>query len=166
MAEDSSSPANDGVLPSDEDSRGGEAITRFEIVGLFGRPINYTIPFPPQSVNANEPDLLVLMGPNGCRKTTILRMIDGMLDLDFNMFRAIPFTTATLSLSTGDQLFVEARNNRDFPLLARFNNESAELSKNKEGYTPEQSRTIAVFRQAAQPILKNIRFQLVTFPRH
>lgn len=166
MAEDSSSSAHEGVPPSDDDLIVDTAkITQFEIAGLFGRPLNYTIPFPPQSANAIEPELLIVMGPNGCGKTTILRMIDGMLRLDFNIFRTIPFETAKLSISTGDKLFVEARDIRDFPLFARFNDNSAELSKNKQGYSPEQSQAISIFRQAALPIMKNIRFQLIDIHR-
>jgi energy-coupling factor transporter ATP-binding protein EcfA2 len=162
MAEDSSSSAQDG----DEDLIVGSAkITQFQIKGLFGRPLKHTIKFPPQSVNATDPELLILMGPNGCGKTTVLRMIDGMLRLDFNIFRKMPFATATLSLSTGEQLLVEARDNRDFPLFVTFNDTFAELSKNKQGYNPEQSEAIANFRRAALPIINNIRFQLVDIHR-
>lgn len=166
MAEDSSSSAHEGVPPSDDDLIVGTAkITLLEITGLFGRPLNYTIRFPPQLANDIEPELLILMGPNGCGKTTILRMIDGMLRLDFDIFRTMPFATARLSISTGDQLFVEAIDNRDFPLLARFNDNSAMLSKNKQGYSPKQSQEISIFRQAALPILQNIRFKLIDIHR-
>jgi energy-coupling factor transporter ATP-binding protein EcfA2 len=166
MAEDSSSSAHGGASARDEDLIVGSAkITQFEIAGLFGRPLNHTITFPPQSVNATEPELLILLGPNGCGKTTILRMIDGMIRLDFDMFRKMPFATAKLSLSTGDTLSVEARDNSDFPLYVKFNDNAAELSKNKEGYSREQSQAIAAFRRTAQPILNNIRFQLLDIHR-
>jgi energy-coupling factor transporter ATP-binding protein EcfA2 len=166
MAEDSSSSAHGGASARDEDLIVGSAkIAQFEIAGLFGRPLNHTIPFPPQSVNATEPELLILLGPNGCGKTTILRMIDGMLRLDFDIFRQMPFATAKLSLSTGDTLSVEARDTRDFPLFVKFNNNAAELSRNKQGYNQEQSQAIANFRRTALPILNNIRFRLVDIHR-
>jgi ABC-type dipeptide/oligopeptide/nickel transport system ATPase component len=165
MAEDSSSPTN--AIPSSDDDLivGGAKIAQFEVTGLFGRPLNHSIQFPPQPTSTNDPAILILAGPNGCGKTTILRMIDGMLQLDFDIFRKMPFATARLSLSTGEQLTVEPRSDKDFPLFVRFNEFAAQLSKDKRGYSPEQSRAIAIFRNAALPIFRNIGFQLLDIHR-
>ena len=81
MAEDTSFAALQDALVSDEDDPTSESpisesvkITKFEVAGLFGRPIGHEIEFPLQNTNAVEPHLLILMGPNGCGKTTVLRI--------------------------------------------------------------------------------------------
>jgi len=164
MAEISSSTGN--TSQNDEDLVVGDAkIEQFEIRGLFGRPLNYIIPFPAPPPNASDPELLILSGTNGCGKTTILRMIDGMLRLDFDTFRQMPFESAKLTLSTGEELSVKSRNNKEIPLFVRFNDLSAELRQEKENYTPEQSQAISDFRKMARPILGNIRFQLLDIHR-
>jgi predicted ATP-binding protein involved in virulence len=140
-------------------------ITRFEITGLFGRPLNHTIDFP-EATTKGEPSLLILAGPNGCGKTFILRAIEGLLDLDFDLFRRIPFTNATLSLSNGNTLRVERRDDKSFPLLATFQDVSAVLAEQKEGqYTKEQSAKVQAFRDLANRYVTTIRYELLDIHR-
>ena len=65
-------------------------IAEFRISGLFGT-LQYDIVFPKHELSSSEPRLLILQGPNGCGKTTLLRMISGILDLDFDIYRKVPF---------------------------------------------------------------------------
>ncbi len=43
------------------------------------------------------PAVVFIHGRNGIGKTTVLRMLEGIMRLDFNPFRQIPFTSATLT---------------------------------------------------------------------
>jgi len=56
-------------------------LRRFEVVGLFG-DLNHAIPFPVPGDEATEPAVVVLHSLNGVGKTTVLRMLDGMLVKD------------------------------------------------------------------------------------
>lgn len=166
MAEISSSSSSGRASLGDGTLSGGARIMQFEITGLFGRPLNHTIQFPQQLIDTTEPDILIIAGPNGCGKTTILRMIDGMLRLNFDMFRQIPFTTAKLTISTGDELSVKATDNRDFPLIAQFRGKDAELSKEKGvNYSSQQKKAINIFRKNALSIVESIKFQLLDIHR-
>jgi energy-coupling factor transporter ATP-binding protein EcfA2 len=144
----------------------GSRIKRFEIGGLFGRPLDHAIDFPAESVAKGEPSLLILSGPNGCGKTTVLRMIEGLLKLDFDLFRQLPFRRATLSLSTGEDLSVEWQDKKELPLFVEFAGMSARLARTKSGpYDPQQNSARETFRAKALPILSTIHYELLDIHR-
>jgi|GEM_PF-1985502 len=84
-----------------------------EVKDLFHR-FNYEIPLqgpggnniPIDSDDIVTPSIVILFGTNGSGKTTILNMINGMLSLDFNIFRAVPFGSAALHFSSGESIRV------------------------------------------------------------
>ena len=84
-----------------------------EVKDLFGR-FNYEIPLrgpggdgiPVDSHDTVTPSIVILLGPNGSGKTTVLNMINGMLSLNFNIFRAVPFGSAALRFSSGESICV------------------------------------------------------------
>lgn len=80
-------------------------ITDFRVCGLFGR-YDHVIPFASDNESKHRPSVTIIHGPNGVGKTTLLRMLDGMMELNFTEFRRVPFASASLSFNTGDTLRV------------------------------------------------------------
>jgi energy-coupling factor transporter ATP-binding protein EcfA2 len=141
-------------------------IRSFSIEGLFGGR-SHLISFPEFAGTRAAPNLLILSGQNGSGKTTILRMVSGMLDLDFDMFRQMPFVKASLNLSNGDVLSVASRADDKLPLQVEFRDCKAVLPKNKLGnvLTPDQDLARENFRTTALPILNGINFELLDIHR-
>ena len=59
-------------------------LAEFEVLGLFGR-YDHRIKFPISKEKDPRPSLVILHGGNGVGNTTILRMIDGFMRLDFDV---------------------------------------------------------------------------------
>ena len=75
-------------------------ISKFEVIGLFDL-YNHILDFEIDSDNASSDDkasVIMLFGSNGIGKTTILRMIDGLMTLDFDIFSISKFRKACCSL--------------------------------------------------------------------
>lgn len=135
-------------------------IKQFAISGLFGA-FQRVIPFHTHPEEAQELSLVLLHGPNGSGKTTCLNMIDGMMALDFSIFREIPFDTATLGFSTGDTLSVsQSRANQ--PLHVRFRDNHAVLHPRRSGpNTPSDKRIVQEFQEEFFSATQTIRFELL-----
>lgn len=143
-------------------------LVRFRVDGLFSRgapPIE--IEFPPLQDNKSEASVLILQGRNGTGKTTILKMIAGMLELDFDVFRAVPFTSAILALSGGHELRVKWRPDARLPLLIEFGGLTALLAAEKEpsAYSPSEANQVKALREFALPTLKGINFEFLEVTR-
>jgi ABC-type lipoprotein export system ATPase subunit len=154
--------SNRQVIPSDE-TENRLRILAFDISGrLFG---DHNIEFP-YSKDEVSPSILILAGRNGSGKTTILRMIAGMLELNFDVFRSTPFDLCQLRLSDGHVLSVRSTGDKSHPLLASFGEAEAVLY-HKRGEEPDATKiqAIKVFREAALPILKQIDFELLDIHR-
>lgn len=80
-------------------------LRRFTITGLFD-VLTHNVAFPVPDDESTTPALVVLHGRNGVGKTTVLRMMDGMLRLDFNPFREVPFERSELEFDSGHVLAV------------------------------------------------------------
>lgn len=77
-------------------------LSRFEIEGLFGR-YNYYFQLD------SESNYLILTGPNGYGKTTILTIINALAKSDLFYFYSLPFLSVKLLLADGCCLFVTAK---------------------------------------------------------
>jgi ABC-type lipoprotein export system ATPase subunit len=155
--------------PSPPYSDSGQSTIRlrqFTATNLFRRSLNPRIDFPIPPLDKSQPAILILEGPNGSGKTTILQMIAGILSLDFDIFRQTPFTKASLSLSTGHVLRVVSRPDEYFPLKVSFNDVSTLLPKDKENLDdPKIANTVKQLRAAAKPLVDTISYQLVDIHR-
>jgi len=140
-------------------------ITEFVVDGLFGGD-RISVKFPQQSHDPNEPSILILAGRNGTGKTTILRMIAGMLRLDFEEFRKVPFKSAELHLSTGQVVGVVRADDDDFPLIMSFDDMSIALAQSQDfDYAPEHRAKIDLIRENALPILGSLYFDFLELDR-
>ena len=114
------------LVPSEKIS-----ISEFRINGLFGY-LDHIIPFPEINPSNLRPNILIIEGQNGTGKTTILKMIAGMINLNFDDFRKIPFTTSSLRLSNGDCLTVTFNPNDPlFPIDVTFGRHKVSLIKER-----------------------------------
>jgi ABC-type cobalamin/Fe3+-siderophores transport system ATPase subunit len=81
-------------------------LSELVVRGLFDR-YTHRIPLSTASDFDSEASVVILYGPNGVGKTTILRMLDGLIRLDFDVFREVPFTECYLEFNTGQRLNVK-----------------------------------------------------------
>jgi energy-coupling factor transporter ATP-binding protein EcfA2 len=139
-------------------------LASLEVKGLFGR-FDHRIDFPHALEAAGDPSLVILNGPNGIGKTTLLLMLDGLLRADFDIFRVRPFTSSTLTLSSGDALTVE-RTGADSPLFVSFRKHRAELHpRNKGPLRVEDTPRVEAFRDDFFEATADIQFELITTAR-
>jgi predicted ATPase len=138
-------------------------ILGFDITGkLFGE---HSIEFP-YSKDEISPSILILAGRNGSGKTTILRMIAGMLELNFDVFRDTPFDFCALRLSDGHVLTVQPTGEKAYPLRATFGEANAFLYYQRGlDHDPLKMQAIKIFRDVATPILKQVDFELLDIHR-
>ena len=109
-------------------------LAEFEVLGLFGR-YDHRIKFPISKAKDPRPSLVILHGGNGVGKTTILRMIDGFMRLDFDVFRENPFRSASLKFTTGKiiQVVPVMKGKKKSSLQVTFDRETVSLHPNQSG---------------------------------
>lgn len=74
-------------------------ITKINVEDLFGN-LNYSIPL-------SDEGITFIHGPNGCGKTTLLRLVQGFLTGEFQSLKLIDFGSLELSYSDKHKLRVE-----------------------------------------------------------
>ncbi len=140
----------------------------FSISRLFDQ-YDHKISFPIKGEGDPTPSLVILHGPNGIGKTTILRMIDGILKLDFNPFRSVPFTKACLSFSDGKSIIVRAIKNNSAQLKylrVEFLGDAIDLAPRRSGPLREaDSSKTEKFRQRFFIYASPITFDLINTQR-
>ena len=135
----------------------------FRVTGLFDA-FDHEIAFPVQGPDADAPQVVFLVGPNGVGKTTLLKMLAGILELDFTPCRAVPFETAELVLSTGDTLRVKRTVGGE--LAVEFRDHLAILHAAHPGPAlTEQTTKVDALSAEALPLLGQMSFRLVNVDR-
>jgi len=138
-------------------------LSRFDINGLFGLH-DYSIPFPTTAEESAEPAVVILHGYNGVGKTTILKMIDGIMKLDYNAFRAVPFRDATLFFNSGEYLKIAKLESR--ALQVNFRGWEVELHPDHGGPQEEDREDeVEAFRAAFTKAVQPISFEFLSDAR-
>jgi energy-coupling factor transporter ATP-binding protein EcfA2 len=121
----------------------------FTISGLFGSR-THAIKFPVSAEEKSSPSVVILHGRNGIGKTTLLRMLDGVMRLDFNIFRRVPCDRCALSFDNGDRLEVlPVRESRLMHIEVRFRNLNVRLHPEQPGALIEaEVPLVEAFRQS------------------
>jgi energy-coupling factor transporter ATP-binding protein EcfA2 len=117
-------------------------LKRFEIRKLFGR-LDHKIDFPVSTEDSPKPSLVILHGPNGVGKTTVLKMLAGIMQLNFNIFREVPFEHCSLQFSDNKKITVDA-SSIDHPhtLKISFEKQSVDLHAQRAGPTEKENAPI------------------------
>ncbi|MHA2708703.1 AAA family ATPase [Vibrio owensii] len=142
-------------------------ISKFRINGLF-KEHDHVIDFEHTKDFTNiEARICLILGGNGIGKTTMLNMISGMLELDFNPFRNVPFKNASLELSCGSSLDVSLSEDQSV-LEVKFNDVICHLDANEPGpagHTPDSIAKVEALRATALPILSKVSFEKLDIHR-
>lgn len=135
-------------------------LKRLAIRGLFGA-MDHTIEFPVPSEQVSTPSVVILHGRNGVGKTTILRMLDGLLRLDFNTFRQIPLGDCVLEFDTKASLEVKPhKNERLVHLEVSFRQLRVQLHPDHSGALNDQeTQQVDAFRQLFFKETEDITFE-------
>jgi energy-coupling factor transporter ATP-binding protein EcfA2 len=141
-------------------------LASFDVEGLFGR-YHHCIKFPIVKTEEPIPSVVILHGPNGVGKTTVLRMIDGILRLDFNVFREVPFKRSALTFTTGAciQVIFNEENKRRH-LDVTFEDAKVSLNLARPGPLDEKdSALVEAFRQKFFKAREALVFELIDTSR-
>lgn len=147
-------------------------ISKFEVEGLFNL-YNHKLDF-----NGNKNDskkneqasVIMIFGRNGIGKTTILRMIEGLMTLDFNSFRNSKFKFACLSFSNGHKISVEPKFDEKTTNLSHLFVAYKELTvrlhpKTKGSYAPEDEEQESLFVKEYNKDLDKFSFEFIDTER-
>jgi ABC-type cobalamin/Fe3+-siderophores transport system ATPase subunit len=156
----------DKTQPPSSPRRGLSDLQLSELVvrGLFER-YDHRIPLSTVSEYDSEASVVILYGPNGVGKTTVLRMLDGLLRLDFDVFREVPFRECYLEFNTGQRLSVK-RLKRG--LKVDFDNLSVVLTDklgDKGALDPKDGTKVEEFREYFFGSVENITLNFITADR-
>lgn len=124
-------------------------LASFEVRGLFHR-LTHRIEFPAAPEGKPTPSIVILHGPNGMGKTTVLRMIDGLMTLNFGVFNEVPFEACELRFTTGEAISVEEPNAAS-RLRVRFRDRELKLRPRKQQVPGEVARD----RHGSRPTCPN-----------
>jgi energy-coupling factor transporter ATP-binding protein EcfA2 len=135
-------------------------IKSLRVIGLFGGR-KYDLDFPASPEEKSSPSVLILHGRNGVGKTTLLRMLDGLLRLDFNVFRRVPFEYCSLEFSNGDRIEVRLKREKQLASIdVEFQKIQVQLHPDRPGALAEKgAASVESFRQAFFKFTEDINFE-------
>lgn len=142
-------------------------IDALRVKGLFGR-LHHEIHFPTEpSPEGASPSLVILHGPNGVGKTTLLRMLSGMMNLDFNPMREIPVESAELDFTTGESLTAEWTTiSKRRCIRVRYRDLEAVLHPDQPGpYRESDAEAVTEFRETFLTGTRTIQFDFIDIER-
>lgn len=112
---------------------------QFYVEGLFGL-YDHTIDFSTSTTPDKRASIIMLYGKNGVGKTTILRMLEGFMRLDFTVFREVSFHKAHLRFSNNQTISVKGVYNDQKILLyldVQYRKAKVKLHPKKAGVLDE-----------------------------
>lgn len=133
------------------------------VEGLFGK-YDHKVSFPTTAEEDTKPSVVILHGPNGIGKTTMLRMLNGIMDLDFTTFRSVPFANAYLAFNTGARLSVKRRDEGE--LLVQFNGAETLLHPQHSGpWREEDAESVKELRLEFKRETESLTLEYVSASR-
>lgn len=141
-------------------------LKQFSVVGLFGY-LTHKIPFPLPPVEAGHAAVSIIHGRNGVGKTTVLRMIDGLLRLDFNVFRTVPFSSCKLEFTEGRAIVVKPVGTKTTEALeVSYNGGKVFLNPKETGpLTKDEWPAVEKFRSLFFAASEDIAFEFIDTER-
>ncbi len=107
---------------------------QFFVEALFGL-YTHTIDFETSNTPDKRASIIMLYGKNGIGKTTVLRMIEGLMRLDFTVFREIFFNEAHLKFSNNATISVKGiyKKKELLYLAVKYKDAEVKLHPKKKG---------------------------------
>jgi ABC-type cobalamin/Fe3+-siderophores transport system ATPase subunit len=135
-------------------------ISELCVKNLFGKYTHrITLPIYPE--DNSIPSVVILYGVNGVGKTTVLRMFDGLMRLDFDVFREVPFSECCLEFNTGQRLQVVRMKKG---LQVTFDTHSVVLTRElgkKGALKSEDDEKVETFRRDFFREVENVSFNFI-----
>ncbi|MCG8918777.1 ATP-binding protein [Actinokineospora sp. PR83] len=149
----------EGIQESVSPGHSDLQLKELKVTGLFGK-YKHSIPFPTShDEQGSLASILIIHGLNGVGKTTLLQMLNGIMKLNFDVFRAVPFEVCSLSFTNGDRLIVKAERES---LDISFRQTQVKLQKRKGmkgAFNPVEQPLVEEFRHQFYTAVNNISLQ-------
>jgi energy-coupling factor transporter ATP-binding protein EcfA2 len=141
-------------------------LAEFVVSGLFDATTHH-LRFPTSREEEPAASVTILHGPNGIGKTTILRMLDGLMKLDFTIFRQVPFFEASLAFTSGDRIIVRRNAEQtNLSLIVRFKSHEVRLHPEHSGALDEADvPAVEAFRKSFFTATESLKFEFIETAR-
>lgn len=110
-------------------------LKKFIVKGLF-KIYDHTISFPPLDTKSQSASTIMIHGENGIGKTTILKMIEGVLRLKFDVYRKVPFKSSELQFSNNKKITIQPKYEKDKLIFLHIKYDDVEVKLDPEKIGP------------------------------